>query len=112
MKHHYIYNGKLLPADQPCIGPANRGLRYGDGLFETMRIQQNRILFSERHFQRLFNGLQVMGFQVPVHFSAITLTEQINRLLKKNNLENARVRLAVFRGNGGLYDPENLYPNY
>jgi len=40
------------------------------------------------------------------------LRDQLDDLVRKNKDENARIRLTVFRGNGGLYDPENLQPNY
>jgi branched-subunit amino acid aminotransferase/4-amino-4-deoxychorismate lyase len=37
---------------------------------------------------------------------------KILALIQKNKLSAARIRLTVFRGNGGLYDPENLHPNF
>ncbi len=109
----FIYNNKFYPADTPVISSGNRSLRYGDGLFETMKLVNGRIINKELHFERLFKGLEVLQFELPKNFNAVFLEEKINSLIKKNNhLASARVRLMIFRGNGGIFDPENLHPNY
>jgi len=107
------YNGKLLPEGTPIITGNNRGLRYGDGLFETMRLQHGEIRLFDLHMDRLFKGLELLKFDIPALFTKEFISESILQLSHKNKLEQlARVRLNVFRGAGGLYDPENLHPNY
>ncbi len=109
----FIYNNKFYPADTPVISSGNRSLRYGDGLFETMKMINGRIINKELHFERMFKGLEVLQFEFPKTFNAVFLEEKINGLIKKNNLPvSARVRLMIFRGSGGIFDPENLHPNY
>jgi branched-chain amino acid aminotransferase len=99
------FNGEILPADQPILMAANRGYRYGDGLFETMKLLKGRIILGELHFQRLFNGLEILGFKIPKLFTPQKLQEEILRVCQKNNCETAaRIRLSVSRGDGGLYD--------
>lgn len=44
-----------------CIDPADRGLAYGDGLFETLRIEQGRAIFLEQHLSRLFSSCHYFG---------------------------------------------------
>ncbi len=96
-------NGKTGPADQPVLLASNRGYRYGDGLFETMKLEQGRILLEDLHFKRLMKGLQVMQYEIPGLFSSGKLVEEILRLAEKNQvLRKGRIRLSVFRGNGGL----------
>lgn len=110
---YFIYNGKFLKVGTPIISTANRGLRYGDGLFETMLLQEGKILLEGAHFARLWKGMAVLGFDFPKHFTPEKLSEQILALAKKNCLEkNARVRLQVVRGDGGLYDAANHTPHY
>lgn len=105
--NHICFNGKILPADEPALLVSNRGYRYGDGLFETMKISNGRIILQDYHFERLFSGLSLMRFEIPGLFTKEKISQEILQLCKKNGAEElARVRLSVFRGNGGLYDDD------
>ena len=106
------FNGKILEEPTPLIGAGNRGLRYGDGLFETIKYKNDQLLFLDEHLSRLWKGMQLLQFEIPKLFTPDLLQEQILRLLKKNNHSSARVRLTVIRGNGGLYDCNNHTPIY
>lgn len=100
-------NGKIFQADEPALLASNRGYRYGDGLFETLKIENGQILLEGYHFDRLFGGLALLKFDIPKWFSKEKLEQGILHLLQKNGCEKlARVRLSVFRGNGGLYDED------
>jgi branched-chain amino acid aminotransferase len=101
------FNGKLIPEDEPVLRTANRSYRYGDGLFETMKMQKGAVLLKHLHFERLFLGLSLLKFELPAFFTAGNLEDEIIRLCLKNNCEAlARIRLSVYRGNGGLYDSD------
>lgn len=106
------YNGKTLPASTPVLTANNRGFRYADGLFETLKFKNNEIILADEHLARLWNGMKMMEFDLPKLFTPDYIEDQILSLLSKNKSTSARVRLTVFRGNGGLYDPENLHPNF
>lgn len=113
MSFYLNYNDKIVKADQPLIMAANRGFRYGDGLFETMRMQEGKIAFLHFHFERLFNGMALMGFEIPDFFTPTYLEKKITELCEINgHSAAARVRLVVFRGNGTLYDLEDHLPHY
>lgn len=87
----------------------NRGYRYGDGLFETMKMVEGNIALINFHFERLFAGLLMLKFEIPGLFTAEKLQKEIMQLCRKNECENlARIRLSIFRGNGGLYDDDKL----
>ena len=89
---------------------ADHGYRYGDGLFETMKMIKGNILFEEFHFERLFLGSKVLKFSIPALFTKKKISEEIKALGKKNNCEElARIRLSVSRGKGGLYDCDNKF---
>ena len=106
------FNGNILPAEQALTGAGSRGLRYGDGLFETMRVINGRTALLDLHVERLLRGMAVLQFDLPAFFTAVHLSEAVLALCKKMKIEaGARVRLNVFRGNGGLYAPENHHPN-
>lgn len=111
---NYInYNGKLLDATTALVGAGNRGLRYGDGLFETMKVNNGKLQFAADHFDRLWHGLGVLGFELPPLFTKEKLQAEVIALGAKNgHLLSGRTRLNLFRGEGGLFDAENNYPNY
>lgn len=101
------FNGKIISATEPVLMASNRSYRYGDGLFETMKIKGGRILFADYHFERLFSGLSLLKFETPGLFTATRIEKEILLLCRKNECgQLARVRLSVFRGNGGLYDSD------
>ncbi|MDQ2863193.1 MAG: aminotransferase class IV [Bacteroidota bacterium] len=111
--HFFYYNNKFYPENTAVISSGNRSLRYGDGLFETMKVISGKIINDSFHFERLFTGLSILQFEIPKHFTPNFLQKGIQGLLEKNgHLKTVRVRLMIFRSNGGVFDPENLKPNY
>ena len=113
MSIFFTYNDKIYKDGTAVITPENRSLRYGDGLFETLKMHKGVIQLRDYHFERLFSGMKMLQFQLPEYFTAPYLENKILELYKKNQHNSfTRVRLMVFRGNGGLYNPENHFPNY
>ena len=111
--NYFNYNGKFLKEGHTIIGADSRALRYGDGLFETMKIKNGKIELVDEHFARLWKGMQILQFDVPKYFSPEKLEEQIIALAKKNTHQSgARVRLSIIRGDGGLFDAKNHTPNF
>lgn len=102
------YNGQFADADTAILKAGDHGYRYGDGLFETMKVMNEKIMFETCHLDRLFHGLKILKFNVADSFNSEKIRQDIIALCKKNNCErSARVRLSVSRGNGGLYDCDN-----
>jgi branched-chain amino acid aminotransferase len=98
-------NGKTMPANEPALLAHNRGYRYGDGFFETMKVYKGKILLYDYHAERIFRSLAILKMEPPKLFTAEKFQTEIEQLCQKNNCtELARVRLSFFRGNGGLYD--------
>jgi len=54
-------NGTLTTLADARIPARDRGLQYGDGLFETMRALDGSVCFLEEHLARLTNGMVVLG---------------------------------------------------
>ncbi|SKA00793.1 branched-chain amino acid aminotransferase [Chitinophaga eiseniae] len=107
------YNGKYFPSGDPIFTADNRSFRYGDGCFETMRVQRGEVVLGDLHFERLLASLNLLHFDIPAHFTKTFFLRQIADLCHKNNLTDmARVRFAVFRADGGLYEPVNNMPSY
>jgi len=105
MVRYFIHNGKVFSNESLVFSPDNRSYRYGDGLFETIRVRNRIAPLWDRHMNRLFLSLDTLQFTLPSYFSADTLHDHVERLLQKNNLFDARIRISFYRGNGGLTDP-------
>jgi len=92
----------------------NRGLNYGDGLFETIKFSRNRIHFWEDHYFRLMSAMRIVRMEIPMSFSPEYLEEQIRKTIISNELEGGavRVKLLVVRKAGGYYTPENNEPDF
>jgi branched-chain amino acid aminotransferase len=107
------FNGKTIKADEPIIHPDNRSFRYGEGLFETIRMHQNKMPLWEKHWNRLNQSLLQLYFQLPKHFSSAQLQDEVNQLAEKNKCNGyARVRITIFKGEGGLWEQPSTNFNY
>jgi branched-chain amino acid aminotransferase len=56
--------------------------------------------------------MKLLQFEIPRLFTPDKIEEEILSLIRKNQLTNARIRITVYRGNGGLYDLESQQMNY
>lgn len=85
----------------------NRAFLYGDGVFETIKIVDKRILFFEDHYFRLMAAMRIVRFTIPANFTMEFLENQIIATATANNCsELCRARLTVYRNGGGTYMPE------
>jgi branched-chain amino acid aminotransferase len=108
----FIQNGKFLELNSPSITIDNRGFRYGDGVFETIRYINHQPILIKEHLERWWNGLELLGFEIPALLSAERIEHEIQLLAKKNQHKNARIRLTGFRNIGGLYDVSDPKVSY
>jgi branched-chain amino acid aminotransferase len=95
---HYIsLNGIHFPEEQPVLKASNRSFKYGDGVFETIKVVQGNIQLQHYHFERLFNGLKILNIKFDL-LNSDFLSRNIIELCSVNNcLHSARVRLAIYR---------------
>jgi branched-chain amino acid aminotransferase len=107
------YNGHLIDPQTPIATAANRSLRFGDGVFETMFWDGQKIENLDFHFDRLFKGLTILQFDLSNGFTKEFLTEEIKKLCENNSASvNARVRLNIFREDGPVLLPVSNKPAF
>lgn len=101
-------NGTLVQDDKVFLDPMNRGLLYGDGVFETLKVVNGKILFWEDHYFRLMASMRILRMEIPMEFTPEYLEEQLLDTLRANNLidQSARLRITVYRKGKGTYLPE------
>jgi len=107
MQKNFInYNGEILDEDDKIFTITNRGYKYGDGLFETMRVSNGKLNFADLHADRLQKGMKTLKLEGYSNFDAYFLKDKVDELCKRNKVtKNAKVRLSVFRDAEGLYTP-------
>lgn len=101
------FNGSLIDSAESFFTSENRGYKYGDALFETLKVVNGKIFFWEDHYFRLMASMRIMRMDIPMNFTMEFLEAEILKTIEANNLSNtsARVRLNVDRGEGGKYLP-------
>ncbi len=101
------YNGKLFLETENIFTVNNRAFKYGDAIFETIRVLDGKLCFLPDHFERLKKGMDFLQFK-NCEITFETLIKQIEDLVLKNNIKKGgRVRLTVFREAEGFYTPFN-----
>lgn len=100
------FNGTIFPSSTNLL-QNNRAFLYGDGVFETVKILNNKILFLEDHYFRLMSAMRIVRMEIPMNFTMEYIEEQILEVVTVNNCTNSgRARITVYRNQGGNYLPE------
>ncbi len=98
-------NGDII-SSTTTLHNNNRAFLYGDGVFETLKIVNSKILFLEEHYFRLVSSMRIVRMEIPMNFTMEYFEEQILNLSTINNcLQSCKARITVFRNEGGLYLP-------
>jgi branched-chain amino acid aminotransferase len=106
-------NGKLIEPHIPVATAQNRSLRYGDGVFETMYWDGEKIKNLDFHMDRLFHGLSILQFDLSAGFDRKFISEEIRRLCVENSTGiPARTRMTIFREDGYLLLPSRNKPEF
>ncbi len=78
-----------------CVDASDRGLLYGDGLFETMAVSNGRVSSWSRHVARLLAGCERLGMAV----DTMQLAQEADELLVGTG--QGVLKVIVTRGSGG-----------
>ena len=108
VKQFINFNGSIISSDHQLFTVSNRGFRYGDGLFESMRYMNGQLKFPDLHIDRVLEGMKVLKLENSFHLDSWFLREKVDELARRNKIgPNARFRLTVFRDSEGLYSPDS-----
>ncbi len=91
-------NGQFVPEARAVVPVNDRGLMYGDGLFETMRVVHGRPFRPAQHLERMARGADFLKIKSP--FTAEELQDFIGQLIGKNKMPDAILRVTLTRGPG------------
>jgi branched-chain amino acid aminotransferase len=107
------FNGELLFEENVKLSPENRGFKYGDAIFETIKVSNNRVIFWEDHYFRLMSSMRMLRMKIPMEFTLEFLEQEILKTVAAQDTAiSFRVRLNVYRKDGGLYTPKTNKIDY
>ena len=93
------YKDQWLDIDKILISANNRGLKFGDGIFETILIKKNKPILFDEHLKRLEKSSKLLDINLKIN--ELTLKKLINDGIRKLNLKKdqfASVRINLSRG--------------
>jgi branched-chain amino acid aminotransferase len=96
------HNGRIIDARSYVVTADNPALKYGDGVFETIRCEDYTLSLYNDHMKRLYNGMKKLGIAWPQELTE-RMQNDIIDLVRKNDLKDARIRLQVYRNNSSKY---------
>jgi branched-chain amino acid aminotransferase len=99
------YNGNLVAFEDVKITPDNRAFKYGDSVFETIKVINGKLVFWEEHYFRLMASMRMLRMKIPMNFTLEFLQDEILKTVLVNTKNNSRVRLCITRKDGGFYTP-------
>ena len=106
------FNGTIV--ENTKLSLENRGYKWGDALFETLKVVNSKILFWEDHYFRLLATMRILRMEIPMTFTMEFLEQEILKTIKANSLNTSavKVRFSVDRGEEGDYLPNEKTINY
>ena len=105
------FNGKITDLSDQLIN--NRAFLYGDAVFETLIIFNDKILFWEDHYFRLMSSMRIIRLDIPDKYTPEFFKENIIKI--HNNISqtgSSRIRINIYRVSGGKYKPEKNTPSF
>ena len=105
------FNGKITDLSDQLIN--NRAFLYGDAVFETLIIFNDKILFWEDHYFRLMSSMRIIRLDIPDKYTPEFFKENIIKI--HNNISqtgSSRIRINIYRSSDGKYKPEKNTPSF
>lgn len=100
------FNGNIIDSNLNQLYN-NRAFLFGDAVFETLKVLDNKILFFEDHYFRLMSSMRIMRMEIPMNFTMEFLEQEVlNLVAQKEKAPSYRVRITVYRDSDGFYLPK------
>ena len=90
------FNGRLVGEKEARIEPSDRGFTLADGIFETFKVSDDRLLWIGDHLSRLRAGARILG--IPVPLTDAEIIGGLHALITASAMPNGALRLSLTRG--------------
>lgn len=101
------YQGDIIELNALPVQDVKRATMYGDAVFETIRMRDNKLLFVEDHYFRLMASMRILRMPIPMEFTPEFFVDEANRLAEEVAVTDGRLRLQVVRKSDGKYTPDD-----
>lgn len=102
-----------MPLNSKVFNFSNRGIKYGDGFFESMRVFNSKIYFLEDHLKRVAQTAELLDLDLSTcNFNKQILENTLETYLKKHDKPNCAIRIQFFRKDGLKYTPNSANTEY
>ena len=93
-------SGNWVDEEDAKISVFDHGLLYGDGVFEGIRVYNNRVFLLSEHIDRLYDSAKAIALTIPMNKEE--MIEVVAQTCRANELVDGYIRLVVTRGKGSL----------
>jgi len=102
------FNGTIFKDNEQIISIYNRGLNYGDAVFETLKVVASKVYFLEDHYFRLMASMRILRMEIPMNFTMEFFEQEILKTVSASKITSEAYRVKVFvnRKAGGKYTPD------
>lgn len=91
-----FHDGWLVPDERALVSVHDRGLLFGDGLFETVRVYSGLPFALDRHLRRLYGSLEALRIDIPE--SPAELSSACRDVTCANGVSEGVLRITITRG--------------
>jgi D-amino acid aminotransferase len=97
-----------MPREQGKVDIEDRGYQFGDGIYEAIAVYNGKMFLLDLHMKRLKRSARELSINLP--YSIDRLTENLNKLIKANAIDDGVVYFQITRGTAPRvhYFPENI----
>lgn len=94
-----MFNGAVVATDALKVSPLGAGLMFGEGVFETVRVQSSRPMLFDAHHARLAVSLDCL--RAPSATARAKLHDRCAQVIAANSLVNGNMKIVVFKEASG-----------
>jgi D-alanine transaminase len=99
-------NGRFSTTAERVIGVEDRGLQFGDAVYEVFKFLGKRPIFLSEHYRRMQNGLREIEIRVP--WDETQFADVVRELLTRTAFDDGIVYVQVTRGES---ERKHFYPD-
>jgi branched-chain amino acid aminotransferase len=93
-------NDRFVKKEEAVVSVYDHGFLYGDGVFEGIRMYSGNVFRLDDHIKRLYESAHSITLKIP--YDQEELKQLIIETLRKNEFQDAYIRVVISRGVGDL----------